>query len=196
MLSTRSVIMEFQKKAINYLDISVAMFHYILIVLSISILPTLLSLSIIVIVIASVTLISMIYVFLKDNPFYVYYSFGLLISGVVFLILYIPSLIPLQFGLNFFILIFFLMSESAYVYSLTKGNRSFSVLRQLGDIKTKTRLGRYGLLDQSYDPNISQLKIEQEKQQEIVEKKYNSRNHLILSTILNIALFVLIVFSF
>ncbi|MFX1325525.1 MAG: hypothetical protein ACFE8N_11240 [Promethearchaeota archaeon] len=188
--------MEFQKTTINYLDILVAVFHYILIVLSISILPTLLSLSIIVIVIASMAICSMLYVFLKNNPFYIYYSFGLLICGIVFLILYIPSLIPLQFGLNFFILIFFLMSEGAYVYSLTKGNRSFSVLRQLGDIKTKIRLGRYGLLNQSYDPNFSQLKIEHEKQQEIVEKKYNSRNHLILSTILNIALFVLIVFSF
>ncbi|MFX1325524.1 MAG: hypothetical protein ACFE8N_11235 [Promethearchaeota archaeon] len=183
--------MELQKTNISYFDVVAAIFNFILIAISVSVLPTHLGLSIVVIIIGAVSVLIMLYLFRMNNPFYIYYGFGLLLCGIIFIIFYIPSLIPHVFGLNLIFLIFFLSIEISYIYGLVKENRSLYVLsRQLAYPRS------YSRSKISYDPKYVQTRIEREEQTEIVENKFNNRDHIIISTILNAALFLCLVFSF
>lgn len=177
--------MELQKTTINYFDVVAAIFHFIIITISVSVLASHLGLSIVVIIIGSVSVLSMLYLFRMNNPFYIYYGFGLLLCGIIFVIFYIPSLIPPVFGLDLIFLIFFLIIEISYIYGLVKENRSLYVLRR--------QLSRRYI---AYDPKYVQTRIEREEQTENVERKFKNRNHLIISSILNAALFLCLVFSF
>jgi len=95
---------------------------------------------------------------------------------------------------NMFIIL--LIIDAIYFYNLTKGHRRFSALKYYGDARLRASLGSRGMLNQEYDRNISQIKIERKKQREIFEKKYKSKNHLIISTLLSFSLVIVLILSF
>ncbi|MFX0036560.1 MAG: hypothetical protein ACFE9I_13090 [Candidatus Hermodarchaeota archaeon] len=173
--------MEFKKTKINYIDIFFAIFHFFIILFSYFSLPSFIAYSLSAIIVSSFSLSIMTYLFVKNNPFYIYYNLGVLIMGFFFLSSILTNEgIPLIF-------IFFLILEVAYFWSLIGKNRPtpYSIV-----------WGGSHILDYYKVPVNYEEKLELSRQKEHLKKLYKRRKNIILSMILNITFIIFAILSF
>jgi hypothetical protein len=178
---------EFNKSFPNYIDFAFALLHFSVIIFSLFLNPNVLVFALLTIMVSGIQLLLIIYVFKKNNPLYIYYCYALLLVSTIFLIfdsMVFPTLILL------------LVIDVVYFYNLTRGHRRFSALKYYGDARYRSSLGSKAMLNQDYDRNVSQIRVEREKQKEFFEEKYNSKKHLAVSTILSFLLVIFLILSF
>ena len=178
---------DFKKTFSNYIDFAFALLHFSVIVFSFFLNPNILVFAVLTIIISGIQLLFVMYVFIKNNPLYIYYCYVLLLVSVIFLIF--DSILNYSF-------IILLIIDIIYFYNLTKGHRRFSALKNIGDYHYRSSLGSKAMLNQDYDRNANQIRIEREKHREFFEEKYKSKRHLIISTILSFLLVIVLTLSF
>ncbi|KKM91155.1 hypothetical protein LCGC14_1231400 [marine sediment metagenome] len=74
-----------RKSFINYIDVTLVFINFLVILFPIVIFDKNIFISIIGILLSSVLIEKAIYTFMKNNPFYIDYCYGLLICGFLFL---------------------------------------------------------------------------------------------------------------
>ena len=178
---------DFKNTFLNYIDFAFALLHFSVIVFSFFLYPNILVFAVLTIIISGIQLLFVIYVFIKNNPLYIYYCYVLLLVSVIFLIF--------DSTLNYSFIIL-LIIDIIYFYNLTKGHRRFSALKYYGDARYRSSLGSKAMLNQDYERNAIQIRIEREKQRAFFEEKYKSKRHLIVSTILSFSLVIVLILSF
>ncbi|MHA2337673.1 MAG: hypothetical protein ACXACX_10230 [Candidatus Hodarchaeales archaeon] len=180
----------FQRKNIHYLDIVFACLHFLiiiflLIIVSENIVLTILGCSFTVMYLAAI-----IYTFIKNNPFYIFYCYGFFLCALFYLIssfLFAPL-----FGLILF-------PELFYFYILMKFKRPFETVEGYVKLKrhpgfTRRYRGRepFGISD-AKDIINPENKLKIEKQKEIFNKEFKVKRIRLISIFLVISLFIILI---
>ena len=175
--------LDFKKTYINYIDIVLAIFNFLIILFPLIFFMKNFFISIMGFLFSGVLIIITLSTFIKNNPLYIYYSYMLLPCGLLFLI---PSIMINN------ILGVLLLPEFCYFYNMSKARGQTSGTSQMAKLRVSGRAGSYGLnsrrIRQEWDKVNPELEIKRKQQREIVEKQYNGKKIVITSFLLGISL--------
>ncbi len=177
---------EFKKSFINYIDILLSIMNTLIILFSLIIFSENLLISIIGVLLTLSLVLMTFFTFIKNNPLYIYYSYILLICGILFLI---PSTMINPFlGILFF-------PEFCFIYNISKGRSQSSAISTYAKVKYLKRMGaHYGLnaqkLSQQWDNINPELELKKNQQRDLLEKSYNSKKVLVSSLCLFLSLVI------
>ncbi len=176
---------KFKPGLINYLDVIVAVMNFMIIIIPMLFFYENVFISIIGIFISGVLIVFALSSLASNNPFYIYYCYGLMINSIFFIF---PAFIMIPWlGLLF-------LPNFIFLYQLSK-KRSQHAATNI--IARSARAGNLGLmirnLDQKYDNINPDLEIKRKQQRDIVENLYKGKKILRLTFLFSIALFVVFV---
>jgi len=188
---TNEKSLDFKKTYINYIDIVFAIVNFLIILFPLIFFRKNIFISIFGFLFSGVLIIITLYIFTKNNPLYIYYSYVLLFCGILFLI---PSIM-----INY-ILGGLLLPEFCYMNNISKARGQTSATSQIAKLKLSGRMGGYGLnaskIRQAWDNGNPELEIKRNQQREILEKQYNGKKIMITSFLLGISLtFVFVLYT-
>ena len=178
----------FKKKFLDYIDISFAFLHFILIIFPLIMIYEYMIVTIIGCIIATVFLVAIIYTFIRDNPFFIYYCYGLFFLGFFFLMASL-LIIPL--------LVFIIIPQLIYIYNLMKNARQFELPE--GFVTGVRETNRYGAIAyyhllNSRDVVTTEDKLLIKQQKKNLNEKFHVNTILGITLILTISLFIIYVF--
>jgi hypothetical protein len=167
---------KFERKFVNYIDISIALMNLLVITLPLAILSENIFISIIGISVSCVIVITLFYKFLRNNPLYIYYCFAI-IFGALFFLFYLLNLYP--------VLGVLLLPEVLYIYTFY----SKSVTTSQSSIPYDNSINAY----MNETPRaVNTCKIyKRAKLTEKIKEKYNSKTNLKYSSIFSLSLLVI-----
>lgn len=186
---------DFKKRYFHYFDIILAIINSLVIIFPLAIIYENPVISMIGIFLSCGTITLAIYTFIKNNPLYIYYSYTLLLCGLLFSI---PSMIinPI-FGV-------ILVPDICFIYNISKGKSQTSALSGYAKAQFLMRFGtQYGMsvksLSQQWDNINPELELKKQQHREILEKQYFSKKIIISTFILSLsllAIFILFTINF
>lgn len=189
-MSANTKEMEFKKSFINYLDIILSIMNTLIILFSLIIFSKIFLISILGVTLTLCLALLTLYLFIKNNPLYIYYCYVLLVCGILFLI---PStMINPYLGVLFF-------PQLCLIYNMTKGKSQSSAISTYAKAQYLRRMGvrnsfNAQRLNQQWDNINPELELKKSQQRDLLEKRYNSKKVLISS--LSLFLSLVIVFAF
>ena len=145
---------------------------------------------------------NMLYIFRKNNPYFVYFCYGLFFCGAF----YALPLMFLSYSDNFLDQLFFILGiililpQIMYIYNLIKGINDIS--RSIGGYNTiyYQNIGAVARFDENRlnqylnEKNL-QLKMKGQEKEEELKKKYKANRILIVSLSCIIAFFIIAIIS-
>lgn len=163
----------FKRFFLNYIDISIAVLNFLVIVFPLIIFYQNISISFIGIGIASVLIVLTVLTFLKNNPFYIYYCYALMISSLFFL--FRLMLINALFGAV-------ILPTAWYIYTFYGANELYAP--SLVPYNNNVNLSSYRI-PKRVDGNVA---YKRKQRIEIIKKQYDSDLSRKYSIILSLSL--------
>ena len=190
---TENSIESFERKLINYIDIGFACFNFIIIIFPLLAVLENIILTIVGCVFASVLFINTLYTFNRNNPFYLYYCYGLILGSLFFLI----SLLVLNplMGLIFIPIIIYLIILLKTPREFSKevhfrSKRATHARYHPADLRGTSRGGHTVSISSAMDLVDPEEKERQERRSKILKERYNFKKIIVYTVILTVSLFV------
>jgi len=182
---------DFIMAIINFL----LMFLIIILILHRSVIITIIGL-----IFSIILLVGMIFTFLRRNPFYIYFCYGLLLCGALYAlpsVILFPTKTPSE-NILFIISIILLFPEICYIINLTRGYSSGTSTIARYKYYEKFRAGAMfdvkSLDSQWYGKDLTQ-KLKEEDEQKRIKEQYNFNRIVLISTGCIIGFFITAIIS-
>jgi len=187
---TDEMVNNFNKGFLNYFNIFAALMNFLAILITLIIFQKNIFISSFGILFSSVFIIILIHTFIKNNPLYTYYFFGLVIIGFLFTI----PLILMGSWLGIIIIL-----DVLYFYKMYRSMVRHSGVSTMSQTRIAGRAGSMGLsvgnLKQTWDNINPDMEKKRRQMKELLEKKYNGKLILRNSLVLSFSLIIIFVLN-
>ncbi|MHA1913895.1 MAG: hypothetical protein ACW986_05170 [Promethearchaeota archaeon] len=178
----------FKKGFLNYLDIFVSSINFVIMFISFIFFHKNIFISVIGILLSGIFIGITIHTFINNNPLYVYYSYGLLICSLFYVM---PSIIIFPW------IWVLLLPDFFFFYELYRSRGRSSAVSMVAKTRFMQKAGNMGLIDrnltQTWDNVNPQFELKRSQQRDELERQYSGKKILRNSLILSLSLFIVFI---